>query len=147
MDRKCLWFKGDGLRILGAPKVAVLLAAMAAFLGYGVATASGTHLRPNLLDWVFPKRHDHRVNRLSDLVAAAAFFYFGWHAVEFVQSTYKWGDRAEVIYIYLWPIQTVIPYALISCGLRHLVYSIWPSLRPVPRTEGLEELSQKDGED
>ena len=35
-----------------------------------------------------------------------------------------------VLYWLLWPIQMIIPYALISTALRHLAFAIWPGLKP-----------------
>lgn len=127
-----------GQSILGAPQIAVLLAAVAAFLGYGIATGAGTHLRPNLLDWVFPKNWDATIGRLAQLISAIAFFSLGIAAITFVMASYQWGDRVEVFYIYLWPFQSVIPYALFSCALRHAICFAFPDLTPHERMAGTE---------
>lgn len=122
--------------ILGAPQVAVMFSVVASFLGFGIATAKGTHLRPQVLDGLFPAAWSRNVDRASDLTAAAAFFFFGAYAVVFVMESYEFGDRAAVLYVPLWPLQSVIAYALIACGVRHVIYAAWPDLRPRPTMEG-----------
>lgn len=121
---------GNG--IFGAQKMAVYAAVIAGFLGLALATAANTQLRPAFLDWIF---RQPVVNRLGDLFACAFYLWIAWIAVQFIQQSYEFSDRAAVLYWLLWPIQVVIPYALFSTGLRHLIFGCWPTLKPDPTTE------------
>lgn len=118
-----------GQAILGAPQIATLITACAAFFGFSIATTQQTHLRPTMLDHAIPGRFDPFTTRLSDLVTSAAYAFFGWHAVVFVLASQQWGDRAAVLHIPLWPIQSVIPYVLWSAAARHGLWAIWPALK------------------
>ena len=42
------------------------------------------------------------------------------------------GDRAPVLYFFVWPLQLIIPYAFVSCGLKHLIFAIEPALKAKP---------------
>ncbi|MFK7963482.1 MAG: TRAP transporter small permease [Burkholderiaceae bacterium] len=120
---------GEG--IFGAPKMAVYAAIVAGFLGLALATGAGSHLRPAFLDGVCPERFDRYVWQIADLISAIVYLGLAWVAIEFVLSTRQSGDRAAVLYWTLWPIQMVMPYAFCSCALRHGLYVVAPSLRPV----------------
>jgi len=119
---------GEG--IFGAPKMAVYAAIVAGFLGLALATGAGSHLRPAFLDGVIPDRFDRQVWQAADIVSALVYLGLAWVAIEFVLSTRQSSDRAAVLYWLLWPIQVVMPYAFISCALRHALFAIAPSLRP-----------------
>jgi len=121
-------FFGEG--IFGAPKMAVYAAIVAGFLGLALATGAGSHLRPAFLDGVFPDRFDLRAWQAADFVSALIYLGLAWIAIEFVLSTRESGDKAAVLYWTLWPIQMVMPYAFLSCALRHALYCAVPSLRP-----------------
>ena len=125
-------FTGQG--IFGASKMAVYAAIVAGFLGLGLATEAGTHLRPAFLDGVVPARLDRQVWQAADVVSCLIYLGLAWAAVEFVAATRASGDRAAVLYWTLWPLQCVIPYAFISCAVRHAVYARHPGLRPVSET-------------
>jgi len=120
-----------GKSLFGAQKIAVFGAVIAGFLGLSLATSSGSHLRPAILDKLFPARFDTTVWRLSDCFSAAVYFVLAIIAFQFVGESMQASDRAAVLYWLLWPIQIVIPYALLSCACQHCLYAIWPVLRPV----------------
>ena len=118
-----------GSGVFGAQKMAVYGAVIAAFLGLSLSTASNTHLRPAFLDHVL---RGPMVDRFGDALSAAFFLAVAWFGVSFVLQSMEFQDRAAVLYWLLWPIQIVIPYALISTALRHAAFAIWPDLKPKP---------------
>lgn len=118
-----------GSGFFGAQKMAVYAAVIAGFLGLSLATAANTQLRPAFLDWVF--RHP-ATDRIGDLFAFCFYLWIALIAVQFIQQSFEYSDRAAVLYWLLWPIQIIIPYALFSTGLRHLLFALWPNLKPNP---------------
>ena len=113
---------------LGAQQIAVYGAIIAGFLGLTLATSDGSHLRPEFMDFVF-RRYEPGVKRLGDAVSAAFFFAGAYVAWTFVIISMQSGDRAPVLYFFVWPLQLVIPYAFGSCGLKHLIFAIRPDLK------------------
>lgn len=118
-----------GVPVLGAQSLAVLAAIVAGFLGLSLATAKGMHLRPALFDNLLPARFDRYVERGSDLVAAAFYLSITVFALRFIGESQAAGDKAAVLYFPLWPIQLVMPYAFLSCAIRHAAYALDPELK------------------
>ena len=118
-----------GSGVFGAQKMAVYGAVIAAFLGLSLATASNTHLRPAFLD---PVLKGLMVDRFGDALSALFFLAMAWFGINFVMQSMEYQDRAAVLYWLLWPIQLIIPYALVSTAIRHAAFAIWPDLKPKP---------------
>lgn len=118
--------------IWGSEKMAVFAAIFAAFLGLTLTTAANGHLRPRFTDHWWPQAWQPSVARLGDLLSSAIFIGSGIIATSYVMDTYANHDRAIILYWPLWIIQIIIPYAFISSGLRHLVFALWPELKPQP---------------
>lgn len=113
---------------LGAQQIAVYGAIIAGFLGLTLATSDNSHLRPEFLDFVFA-RHQQLVQRIGDSVSALFFFAGAYIAATFVGISMGSGDRAPVLYFFVWPLQLVIPYAFTSSGFKHLAFAIEPNLK------------------
>ena len=113
---------------LGAQQIAVYGAIIAGFLGLTLATSDNAHLRPEFMDFVFA-RHEALVSRLGDFVSAVFFFAGAWIAITFVGISMESGDRAPVLYFFVWPLQLVIPYAFASSGVKHLIFALEPGLK------------------
>ncbi len=122
--------------ILGAQKWAVFATTLAGFLGLVMATADNSHLRPRVFDNWLPKSIHAQVKRLGDFISAALFCTMGWYAAVYVGETFSNNDRAAVLYVPLWPIQLIIPYAFFACALRHLAFGCWPDLKPIESAGG-----------
>ena len=120
--------------MIGSKRYAVYLANLATFVGMGLAVSTGSHLRPNVLDKIFPHALDSVVNRIADIIAAAFFIIAGFYAIRFVQTSYDEGFRATVTDWPLWVIQLALPYGLMSAACRHLFYAIKPAVRPTKLT-------------
>lgn len=116
--------------IEGSLQIAVFGAVFAGFLGMSLATARNSHLRPQLADGWVPKSWDAGMSRMADVLSAAIFIVVGIFAILYVRETMITGERAAVLYWYVWPIQLVIPYAFLSSALRHIAFAIWPDLKP-----------------
>ena len=55
---------------------------------------------------------------------------FGVVGIQYLGTSIDSNDLAEVLYIPLWPIQLVLPYAFFSSALRHATFAVWPDLKP-----------------
>ncbi len=119
-----------GHSVYGAHKMAVFAAVVAGFLGFSLATGAARHLRPGFLDGVFPQRLNTLVWRIADGLSAVIYIFFAIVAIEFIITSMQAGDKAAVLYWVLWPFQIVIPYAFFSSGLQHMLFAIWPELKP-----------------
>lgn len=113
----------------GAQQLAVYGAIIAGFLGLTLATSDNAHLRPAFMDFVFG-RWERGVTRLGDAISGVFFCAAAYVAWTFVAVSMEAGDRAPVLYFFVWPLQLVIPYACVSAGLKHLVFAIRPDLKP-----------------
>lgn len=119
--------------IWGAQNIAVFGAIVAGILGLTIAVGNNAHLRPEFTDRLLPYAW---VDRAADLVSALIFAALCFYAVQFVMESIDFDDRAEVIYIPLWPIQMVFPYAFATAALRHIYFFFDPSLKPLSAGEG-----------
>ena len=119
-----------GKGIFGAQKMAVYCAIVAAFLGLALATSANMQLRPSFLDHLFK---GPMVDRIGDGFSSIFYIFLAVVAVLFIQQSMEFQDRAAVLYWLLWPIQLIIPYALLSTGLRHGAFAVWPDLKPAER--------------
>ena len=120
--------------ILGAQQLAVYGAILAGFLGFTLATSDNTHLRPEFLDFVL-KRFEPWTSQASNALSALFFFGAGYVAWTFVEISMDAGDRAPVLYFFVWPLQLIIPYAFVSSGLKHLAFAVRPDLQPAKERE------------
>lgn len=121
---------GEG--IWGAAKFAVFGTVSAGFLGIGLATHAGMHLRPQFADGWIPERFESAMHRIAPAITAALFFALAGLAFIYVRETYEYGQTAPVLDWPLWIIQMVMPYAFFSNGLRNLIYALQPDLLPKP---------------
>lgn len=116
--------------IEGSLQIAVFAAVVAGFLGMALATARNSHLRPQFADGLVPASWQPLVPRAGDVLSALIFFVAAVVAMLYVRETFTTGERAAVLYWYVWPIQIVIPYAFLSSAFRHAVFAVRPALKP-----------------
>ncbi len=119
-----------GQGIWGSARFAVYGAVTAGFLGIGVATSAGMHLRPTFADGWLPKSLEPPMRHIAPAVTAILYFAVSWYAIQYVYETYVYGQAAPVLDWPLWMVQVVMPYAFLSNGVRHLIYAIQPDLTP-----------------
>ncbi|MEZ5649806.1 MAG: TRAP transporter small permease subunit [Burkholderiaceae bacterium] len=126
-----------GGSIWGAQKMAVLAAVAAAFAGFALVTHADAHLRVAGFDSLVPGRWTGLHRRLGDLLSFALHTIFAVAAAIFVWQSYDGNEQVAVLYLPMWPFQLVLVYAFASSAIRHLVFAIYPSLKPEPpRTVG-----------
>lgn len=125
---------GSGIYL--APRTASYATTLAGMVAFAVVVSTGGHLRPAVLDGVFPKRWSRAVNRLADIISAAICVFFAWHAALFVHSTYVIGTQTIALDIPVWYIQLVLPYVFASAGLRYLAFAAFPEIRPAQKSLG-----------
>ncbi|MBX3500243.1 MAG: TRAP transporter small permease [Alphaproteobacteria bacterium] len=118
--------------IFAAARFAMIGLIIGAFMGVGIATATGAHLVPRVgFGWV-PKAWGPAMDRLADVLTGLFLLGFVWFGVEFVRSTAATELRMPVLDWLVWPIQTAIPLGFLSAALRYFVFAAWPGARPRP---------------
>lgn len=123
-------FFGQG--IWGAAKFAVFGAVSAGFLGIGLATHAGMHLRPQFADGWIPTQFEPAMKRVAPMVTSVLFFFLSVLSYFYVYETFEYGQLAPVLDWPMWLIQLVMPYAFFSNGVRNLIYALQPDLLPKP---------------
>lgn len=115
----------------GASKLGVYALIAGAFIGLGVATASGAQIVPKVAFRWTPAAWELQINRISDIFAGLFFLGATWVGTVFVLSSKQYGMLTSGgINVEVWIIQTIIPLGFASVGLRYLIYAIWPAHRP-----------------
>ncbi|MEO7853302.1 MAG: TRAP transporter small permease subunit [Rubrivivax sp.] len=118
--------------VFAAQKMCVYALVIGSFAGFGVATATGSHLLPRVgFGWV-PATLGPTMNRLADLLTGLFFVgvaYFGW---VYVASSMQAGLRMQAFDMPIWPIQAAIPLGFLSAAVRYFLFAAWPTLRPLP---------------
>lgn len=116
----------------GAQQTAVLCSILAAMVGLTLATGRSAHFRPEFADGILKFEF---IDRLGDLISTILLLVFAYFAIEFVTESREFADRVPVVNILLWPVQIVVPYALASSALKHLIFA-WNPVTKVKLKEG-----------
>jgi TRAP-type C4-dicarboxylate transport system permease small subunit len=124
-----------GRELLGGGKIwatpiAVYANVLIAFVGMGIASAGGAHLRPRFLDKLAPKRLDATFDRFTD--AGFALFCTGAGVLcwKVLRESQQLQETDPVLQWQIWPFQIILVLAFALATLRHLIYALWPALRP-----------------
>ena len=120
--------------VFGSVKFAVYVLIYCAMAGFGIATATGTHLRPKIADGWFPAAWDTTIVRLGQWASAALLFGISWAGFVFIESSIMLEERSAVLDWLLWPFQLALPIGFALSALRHFCFGCWPSL--IPTTDG-----------
>jgi TRAP-type C4-dicarboxylate transport system permease small subunit len=118
--------------IFASQKMSVYALVIGAFVGIGIATATGSHLVPRVLFGVVPARWGATVNRFADLLTGLFLVGVSYFGFVFVESSFATDLRAPVLNWPVWPFQLAIPLGFISAALRYFLFALWPDLRPIP---------------
>ena len=116
--------------IWGGQRMAVLLANGSALIGIGVAVALNRHIRPSVLDGVFPARFDPVVVRLGHIAGASVLFVGAYFGALLVLENKSMGFTTPPLKREIWIAQLALPYGFASAGLRYVFFAIDPSLQP-----------------
>jgi TRAP-type C4-dicarboxylate transport system permease small subunit len=126
-------FTGTGL--VWAREVGVYANVIVTLVGIGLASDSGSHLRPSFADRWLPDAWDPALVRIGEALTAAFCIGFAFIALKVVLETRALDERSIVLRLWVWPFQAVLPLAFLLCALRHAAYALWPALAPAARKE------------
>lgn len=124
------WREWTGSGILQASQIGVFGMIVVAFMGIGLATADGAHLRPRFADHLIPKAWEGFIVRLADLITALFYWFVAGVGIYIVFEAYEYGDVFNTVRIVIWPFQLVIVLAYFIGGVRHIIFLARPELRP-----------------
>ena len=113
-----------------APQVGVWANVIVVMTGFGLASASGAHLRPRFADSWLPARWEPLLATLQHAVAAVFCAAATWLAARVVLESWLLGEVSLDLFVPVWPIQLFIPLALGLATLRHGLYAVYAELRP-----------------
>ena len=99
-------------------------------LGIGLASASGSHLRPRFADRWLPRHWEPVIVRLQALLSALAFLLFAALATQLVAESIDLQERSSVLQTLVWPVQSLLPLAFAIAFVRHLLFALYPQLQP-----------------
>jgi len=126
-----------GRELLGGGKIwatpiAVYANVFIAFIGMGVASAGGAHLRPRFMDGLAPKAWHAALDRMTDF--GFALFSLGAAVLcwQMLRETVELQETDPVLQWQVWPFQTILVAAFAVAVLRHTLYGLFPALRPAP---------------
>lgn len=115
-----------------ATPIAIYANVFLSFIGIGIASATGSHLRPKFLDTLVPQPPKAFWDRLTDI--GFALFCAGASVLcwQMIQESIALQETDPVLQWQIWPFQLFMMLAFVLAVFRHLIYSIWPALRPAP---------------
>lgn len=123
----------DGaMGLLFSQRLSIYALIVGAFAGVGIATATGSHLVPQIGHALVPATWGPFMDRLADLITGLALLvaaYYGW---VFVASSKATDLRAPVLDWSVWRLQLAIPLGFASAAVRYFVFAAYPTLRPLP---------------
>lgn len=113
-----------------ATPIAVYANVFLSFIGIGVASAQGAHLRPRFLDALAPKALAPAFDRFTDIGFALFCLGAGVLCWRMLKETIALQEVDPVLQWSIWPFQTILVAAFAVAMLRHTLYALWPALRP-----------------
>lgn len=113
-----------------ATPIAVYANVFMAFIGIGIASAHGTHLRPRFMDGLAPKALAPLFDRFTDVGFALFAAGAGVLCGRMVQETLQLQETDAVLQWPVWPFQLILVTAFALATTRHTLYALWPVLRP-----------------
>lgn len=114
-----------------------------AMFGVGLASGSGSHLRPRFADRWLPAAWDPVVDRIGELVTAIFCGAFAALVVALAYESGRFGEQSAILRLPVWPMQLVIAIAFALAGLRHVAYAVWPRLKPEASSAFVTETNKK----
>jgi TRAP-type C4-dicarboxylate transport system permease small subunit len=129
----------SGIGLPWARHVGVYFNIVVVMVGIGLASASGSHLRPRFADGWLPSRWEPQLACLQHALFALFCIAFALVATDMVATSFRLDERSEILRLPVWPIQAVIPLVFLIAALRHGIYALRPDLRPAPPAAGTGE--------
>lgn len=128
-----------GIGLPWARQVGVYFNIVVVMFGIGLASASGSHLRPRFADNWLPSRWEPGLSFVQHALFALFCLAFAAVAGDMVASSVRLDERSEILRLPVWPIQAVIPLVFLIAALRHGIYALRRDLRPAPPSAGTGE--------
>lgn len=125
-----------GVGLPWARQVGVYFNIAVVMFGIGLASASGSHLRPRFADNWLPSSWEPALAFVQHALFALFCLAFAAVAADMVLTSYRLDERSEILRLPVWPIQAVIPLVFLIAALRHGIYAARPELRPAPPVSG-----------
>jgi TRAP-type C4-dicarboxylate transport system permease small subunit len=119
------------------PKLALDFMIWGGFLGASITSAKGTHLKAEAFEKLWPKSLKPAVETLSELLTTAFCGGMAYLSIRYVAASHEMGEVGVVTGVPLWVSQAVIPLTFSLMTLRHLAYTLMPSIKPRPSVEDL----------
>lgn len=119
----------SGGKIWATP-IAVYCNVAIAFIGIGLASAGGTHLRPKFFDKTVPSAWDDFFSRFTDIGFALFCCGAAWLCLKVVRESIELAETDPVLQWPVWPFQIILVVGFGVAVLRHTLYAIFPVLRP-----------------
>ncbi|MEM9529843.1 MAG: TRAP transporter small permease [Pseudomonadota bacterium] len=121
-------FTGVGLH--WARQAGVYANVIVVMLGLGLASSSGSHLRPRFADSWLPASWEPALVRIAESLTALFFLAFAAFGFRITASAFVLEERSVLIGVLVWPIMAAIPLAFAIAALRHAAFAFNPTWRP-----------------
>jgi TRAP-type C4-dicarboxylate transport system permease small subunit len=128
-----------GIGLPWARQVGVYFNIVVVMFGIGLASASGSHLRPRFADNWLPAHWEPGLAFVQHALFALFCLAFAAIAGDMVATSIRLDERSEILRLPVWPIQAVIPLVFLIAALRHGIYAVRRELRPAPPSAGTGE--------
>jgi TRAP-type C4-dicarboxylate transport system permease small subunit len=115
-----------------AQKLSLHLMILSGSLGVSLASSAGAQLRPEVGDHVLPRLIQPSVVIFRELCTAAFCAFYAWIALKYVSQSREFGDVNVITGIPLWVVQATFPVVFAIMAIKHCIYAVMPSMRPVP---------------
>ena len=136
-----------GSGAFGAPQLAVIGMIVVSYIGVGLASAAGSHYRPQFTDKLLPAKYDALMDRISEFGFAVFCAFLATVAFNVSMESYDLKDVAPVLRNPIWPVQMTIALGFGFVSLRHFLYGLYPEIKPasggsaeVPSDEQVKEI-------
>lgn len=123
-----------GAGLYWASQVGVWANVIVVMAGFGLASASGAHLRPRFADGWLPAGWGPALMTLQHLCMAVFCVAIGVLAARVVAGSMQLGEVSIDLFVPVWPIQIFLPLAFFAAALRHGIYALSPALRPIEQS-------------
>ncbi|TGN13406.1 TRAP transporter small permease [Leptospira ilyithenensis] len=132
--------------IVWAQKLSLYFMLWGGLFGSALASAKGSHLRPEIADKALPKKLIPYVKIAEQFTISLFFLFLSFLSIIYVLESIELDEVNPVTEISLWKVQLIFPYVFTSMGLRHLAYAIFPKLTPSDVNEATEALEAAEKE-
>lgn len=128
-----------GVGLHWARQVGVYANIVVVMIGLGLASAGGAHLRPRFADNWLPAKWNPALERIQDFLMALFCFAVALIATQATLESAVLGEVSALLPVFIWPFLGVIPLAFFLVALRHVLYCLYPGLKPPDPVKQLKE--------